>query len=152
PFNFSLANTGDKSIVAGSSITNSITTALVSGSSQAVSFSVSGLPSGATGSFSSTSCNPACSTLLNITTTGSTLAGNFPITVTSAGGGVTRTTAFTLSITVTPPTITPAGTGNTYYVGKNGSDSNSCTQAQSQSMPKLTINGGLSCLTSGDTL
>ena len=64
PFNFSLANSGDKSVIAGSSVTNSISTALVSGSAQAVSFSVSGLPSGATGSFSSTSCNPACSTVL----------------------------------------------------------------------------------------
>ena len=94
PFSFSLANSGDKSVVAGSSVTNSIATTLVSGSSQAVSFSVSGLPAGATGSFSSTSCNPACSTVLNVNTTGSTPAGNFPITITSTGGGVTKNYSF----------------------------------------------------------
>jgi hypothetical protein len=113
PFNFALSNSGNKSVVAGSSVTNSIVTALISGSSQAVSFSVSGLPAGATGSFSSTACNPSCSTLLNIVTTGSTPAGTFPIIVTSTGGGVTKTTAFTLSVTlaltVATPTITPNG-------------------------------------------
>jgi hypothetical protein len=40
----------------------------------------------------------------------------------------------------------------TYWVGKNGSDSRSCAQAQDQSSPKQTINAGASCLSSGDTL
>jgi parallel beta-helix repeat protein len=43
-------------------------------------------------------------------------------------------------------------TAATYYVGKGGSNSNSCWQAQSRSTPKLTINDGLSCLKAGDTL
>ena len=81
PFSFSVSNSGAKSVVAGSSVTNSISTTLTSGSSQAVSFAVSGLPSGATGFFSSASCNPACSTLLNVSTSGSTPAGNFPTTI-----------------------------------------------------------------------
>ena len=38
PFSFSLANSGDKSVIAGSSVTNSISTTLGSGSGQAVSF------------------------------------------------------------------------------------------------------------------
>jgi hypothetical protein len=42
--------------------------------------------------------------------------------------------------------------GTTYYVAKTGSNSYSCTQAQASSTPKLTIAGGLSCLTAGDTL
>jgi len=42
--------------------------------------------------------------------------------------------------------------GATYYVAKTGTDSNSCTQAQSTATPKLTINAGLACLSSGDTL
>ena len=155
-FSFSLSNSGDQSVVAGSSVTNSIATTLVSGTSQAVSFSVSGLPSGATGFFSSTSCNPACSTVLNMATTGSTPAGNFPITISATGGGMTRTTAFTLSVTsalTAIPTVPSASsTGNVYYVAKTGSDSNSCAQAQSQSTPKLTIQAGIGCLSAGDTL
>jgi parallel beta-helix repeat protein len=44
------------------------------------------------------------------------------------------------------------GTGNIYYVAKTGSDSSSCSQAQSQSTSKLTITGALGCLQPGDTL
>jgi len=232
PFDFSLSNSGNQSVVAGSSVNNTIATALVSGSSQAVSFSVSGLPSGATGSFSSPSCSPACSTVLNISISGSTPTGSFPITISATGSGVTKTTAFTLSVTlalaVATPTLSPnggnfagfvsvaiqsatsgapiyyttdgstptqsstlytgamtltnsatvnakafksgyspsavasasftntltgtTGTGKTYYVAKTGSDSNSCSQAQSQSTPKLTISGAFGCLQPGDTL
>src|SRR5262249_59219127 len=100
PFSFSLSNSGDKSVIAGSSVTNSISATLASGNGQPVSFAVSGLPSGATGSFSSTSCSPTCSTVLTIGTTGSTPAGNFPITVTSTGGGLTKTTPFTLTVSL----------------------------------------------------
>jgi chitobiase/beta-hexosaminidase-like protein/uncharacterized protein DUF6298/collagenase-like protein with putative collagen-binding domain len=113
---FTLNNSGNVSVVAGSSITNSISASLSSGSTQAVSFSVSGLPSGAAGSFSSTSCNPTCSTVLTITTSGSTPMGNFLVTINATGGGITRTTGFTLTVTaptvvstVATPTITPNG-------------------------------------------
>jgi hypothetical protein len=44
------------------------------------------------------------------------------------------------------------GTGKNYYVAKNGSNSNSCTQAQNESTPKLTITAGIACLSPGDTL
>ena len=43
----------------------------------------------------------------------------------------------------------------TYYTATTGSDGNSCDAAQSESTPKLTIDGasgGTSCLSSGDTL
>ena len=114
-FDFSLGNSGNVSVAAGASVSNTITATLASGSTQSLSFTVSGLPSGASGSFSSTTCNPSCSTVLSITTSSSTPAGNFPVTVTSTGGGVTRTTAFTLNVTaavvstVATPTITPNG-------------------------------------------
>ena len=113
PFDFAISNSGNKSVSPGSSVTNSISTSLVSGIAQTVSFSASGLPSGATASFSSTSCTPTCSTVLTVSTSGSTPAGNYPITVTSAGGGMKHSTAFTLSITlaltVATPTFTPNG-------------------------------------------
>src|SRR4029077_7909689 len=101
-FDFSLSNTGNKSVNAGSSIGNTITASLVSGKSQQDFFSMAGLPSGAAGSFSQVSCNPTCSSKLSVSTTAATPAGNFPIAVTAKGGGITKSTSFTL--TVSPPT------------------------------------------------
>ncbi|HEU0047142.1 MAG TPA: chitobiase/beta-hexosaminidase C-terminal domain-containing protein, partial [Nitrososphaera sp.] len=43
-------------------------------------------------------------------------------------------------------TITGTSSTASYYVGKNGSDSNSCTQARSSNTPKLTINAALACI------
>jgi len=115
-FNFSLTNDGNKSVTPGQSIASTITATLSSGSSQAVSFSTAGLPSGATASYAtSTSCNPTCSRTLNITTAASTPVGTYTITATGTGGGITKTTNFGLTVnsptvaTVATPTITPNG-------------------------------------------
>ena len=59
----------------------------------------------------------------------------------------------TLVILIYPkPLKTVQAAGNTYYVAKTGSDSATCTQAQSVNTPKLTIGAGLLCLSGGDTL
>src|SRR5205823_3298236 len=70
-FNFALANGGSKAVNQGASVANTINAALVSGTAQSVAFSASGLPTGATASFSPTECSPTCSTTLNISTTSS---------------------------------------------------------------------------------
>jgi hypothetical protein len=120
PFNFSLANSMSLSATQGSSATNAITANLISGSPELVSFSALGLPSGASASFSQKACSPTCSSLLTIETAASTPEGSYTITVTGTGGGVTKTTTFSLTVsltvslqTITPtvaaPTITPNG-------------------------------------------
>ena len=114
-FNFTLATNGDKSVSAGSSIATTITATLGSTTGQTVSFAVSGLPSGATAAFSSASCTPTCSSTLTISTSGSTPAGNYPVSVSATGGGQTRTTSFNLSVStavsgiVATPTLSPNG-------------------------------------------
>ncbi len=111
-FNFSLSNGGNKSVTQGSSITNSLTASLVSGTAQAVSMSVSGLPSGVTASFSPASCTPNCSATLTLSASASAATGNATVTVTAAGGGITRTSAFTLTVNAaTPPPPPPPSTG-----------------------------------------
>jgi hypothetical protein len=101
---FSLSNGGSRIVTQGQSITNGISAAIVSGTVQSVLFSAAGLPSGATATFSPTSCAPACSTTLTISTLASTPTGAYTITVTGVGGGITRITTFLL-------TVTSAGTG-----------------------------------------
>lgn len=101
-FNFSLSNEGNKIVVQQSSVTNLITVILIEGTSQPISFSVSGLPPGAGASFSSISCNPNCSTLLTINTTSLTPIGTYTIKVTGSGGGVTKSTSFNLTVNPLP--------------------------------------------------
>jgi chitodextrinase len=101
-FDFSVSNGGNKSVIQGQSVFNSIATTLASGTTQAVSFSASGLPAGATASFNPASCTPNCNPTLNISTTGATPMGTATVTVAATGGGLTRTTAFVL--TVSAPT------------------------------------------------
>jgi hypothetical protein len=136
-FDFSLANDGSKSVTPGQSIASTITATLSSGSSQAVSFSTAGLPSGATASSAtSSSCNPTCSRTLNIATAASTPAGNHTIIVIATGGGVTKTTSFTLTVNATggtppstytlsptPTTVQPGGTITISWAAPSGSSS-----------------------------
>jgi hypothetical protein len=117
-FDFSLSNGGNKSVTQGQSISNNIAVNLVSGTAQGVTFSTLGLPLGAVASFLPTSCSPTCSTAMAIATSASIPAGSYPITVTATGGGVTRTTGFSLAITTTttpPPTQPPSSSGDTDF-------------------------------------
>ena len=146
-FNFTLSNGGNKSVTQGSSVTNSVTATLSSGTTQSTGFTVSGLPTGAIGSFSPTACSPTCSTTLTINTLSTTPTGNSTITVTATAGSVIKTSTFIL--TVNAPVTT---SGNVYYVATNGNDSTSCTNARNSSTPKRTIASGIGCLSGGDTL
>ncbi len=88
PFAFTVANGGNKSVGRGSSVTNSITATLSSGTPSTVSFSAAGLPSGVTASFNPTSCAPTCTTTLTLTAGTSAALRASTITVTASGGGV----------------------------------------------------------------
>src|SRR3989344_1292226 len=113
-FDFSLSNGGAKSVTQGSNVINIITATLVSGTTQSVTFSASGLPSGVSASFSPTSCNPTCPTTMTITASSTATIGTSTIIVTATGGGVTRTTSFSLTVnSVSGSTIPNAPTGLT---------------------------------------
>ena len=87
------------SVVQGGSATSTISTATTTGAAQSVSFSASGLPSGATASFSPTSVTSGGSSTLTLATSASTPAGSYPITVTGTGASATHTTTVTLAVT-----------------------------------------------------
>src|SRR5438874_5500821 len=105
-FNFALTNGGSKSVTQGASVANTISAALVSGTAQSVAFSASGLPTGATASFSPTVCTPTCSTDLTISTTSSTPTGTYTITVIGKAGTVIKATSFSLTVTASDSTRT----------------------------------------------
>ncbi len=120
PFDYSLANSGDITVVQGSPGSNTITATLVSGATQAVSLAASGLPAGATPTFSPGSCSPTCMSMLTIATTGATPTGTFPITVT--GSPLARTTMFDLVVNPQTFTLTVnlVGTGSGTVTGPGG--------------------------------
>jgi hypothetical protein len=98
-FNFSLSvSPGSATIIPGQSASATVTVTLTAGPTNSVSFSISGLPSGASASFSPTSCNPTCSSTMIISTSNTTPGGNYTITISATGGGITRTTNFALTV------------------------------------------------------
>jgi hypothetical protein len=96
-FDYSISNSGGISVTPGASRTTTITTTLQAGTTQAVSFSAAGLPSGATASFSAGTCTPTCTSVLTVSTTGATAKGTYAITATGTPLG--KTTTFTLAVT-----------------------------------------------------
>ncbi|WP_194904618.1 glycoside hydrolase family 97 catalytic domain-containing protein [Catenulispora rubra] len=87
------------SVAPGSSATATVNTAVVSGSAQSVSLSASGLPSGATASFSPSSVNAGGSSTLTISTSSSTPAGTYTVAVTGSAASATHSAIYTLTVT-----------------------------------------------------
>jgi hypothetical protein len=88
-----------QSVIAGASTSYTITVTPLAGFTGDVTFSVTGLPAGATAQFTP---NPASSsTSLQVTTSASTPGGTSTLTITGVSGSVTRTA--TASLTVTAP-------------------------------------------------
>jgi hypothetical protein len=85
------------SVKQGASGTDKITVADTGGFTGSVAFTVSGLPSGVTASFSPASS--ASSSVLTLTASSSATTGAFTVTVTGTSGSTTASTTFTLDVT-----------------------------------------------------
>src|SRR5437870_3130373 len=123
---FSLSATpASQSVVQGAGTTYAVSITPWGGFTAAVNFSVSGLPGGATASFSP---NPAtASSTMTVGTGSATPPGSYALTITGASGTLTRTTSVTLTVNPAPVpdftlSATPAsqsvvqGAGTTYAV------------------------------------
>ena len=111
PNDFSIsANPSSITLTQGQSGTSTISTVITSGSSQSVTLSASGLPSGATASFNPNPINSGSSSTLTITTASTTPPGTYTVTVTGTGTYATHSTTITL-------TVNPSGGGSVVVNG-----------------------------------
>ena len=95
---FSLSATS-VSILQGSSGSSTVTSTVADGFDSAVALTVSGLPTGVTGTFNPTSITGSGSSTLSLTVASTTTAGTYTITVTGTSSTITKTTTFTLTVT-----------------------------------------------------
>jgi len=104
-FEFSLSSGGPITIPAGKSALTTIQVNLHSGSPQIVKLSVSGLPSGASASFSSLFGSPSFTSICTIMTSPTTPIGSYTVTLIGVGGGMTH--SISLTLTIAPPSYSP---------------------------------------------
>jgi len=90
------ATPASRSVTPGSSASYTVNASASGGFNSAVSFSVSGLPGGASTTFNPTSVTGSGSSTLTVNTTSSTPLGTYPLTITATGGGLVHTTSVTL--------------------------------------------------------
>lgn len=93
------ATPGTQTISPGGNTSFTISSAPVGGFNGNVGLTVTGLPNGATGTFTvDPIVGGSGSSTLSITTTGGVATGSYPLTITGTSGALTRTTAATLVI------------------------------------------------------
>ena len=122
PPDFSLsASPASRTVVQGGGTSFTATVSAGTGFSGTVSLSVSGLPTGAAGSFNPASIATSGSSTLSVSTSSSTPAGSYPLTITATSGTLTHTANVTLvvsgdfSVSVTPTSLTVSRGSNGAY-------------------------------------
>jgi hypothetical protein len=122
PADFSLSATpASQSVVQGGGTSFTATVAAANGFSGTVGLSVSGLPAGATGSFNPASISTSGSSMLSVSTSTSTPAGSYPLTITATSGALTHTANVTLvvsgnfSVSIVPASLTVSRGSNGSY-------------------------------------
>jgi pseudomonalisin len=125
------ANPASATVISGRSTTFTLNTSAINGFRSAITLAVSGLPKGATTKFApaSIAVPGTGSSTLTVMTAATTPSGTYPLTVTGSGGGVTKTQA--LSVTVTVPSFTLTLGGTKVIVARGGSIAMRVTTAAS---------------------
>jgi len=146
---FSLSATpASRTILAGAGTTYTATVTPGTGFSGTVTFSVSGLPSGTTASFNPASVNASGSTTLSVSTSASTPAGSYPLTIRGTSGPVSHTVNvtlvvtgdFTISATPASATINKGATASyTVKITAVGGFSGTVTLSQSGAPRRATV-------------
>ena len=103
-FDYSLSAT-NASAVQGQTGQSSVTKTLVSGTTETVNLTATGLPSGVTVTYPNQGCAPSCTGYVNFSISSGVSTGNYSITITgqSSPSGITRLQNILLSVTSVPP-------------------------------------------------
>jgi Divergent InlB B-repeat domain/PQQ-like domain len=110
-----------QTVQAGNSTSYTATIAAVNGFAGAVTFSASGLPSGANATFNPTSVTGSGSSTMTVTTASTTPTGTFTLTITGTSGTLRHTTTVALTVTAAPNyTLSASPTSLTMTQGGNG--------------------------------
>ena len=100
PNDFSIsANPGTVSVVAGTSGSTSISTAVVSGTPESIGLSASGLPAGVTATFNPTSLTTGAASSVTFSVASSVAAGTYPISVLGTSPSTSHATPVSLTVT-----------------------------------------------------
>jgi uncharacterized membrane protein len=100
---FALATTpASQTVTAGAGTSYTTTVTPSGGFNGTVNFSVSGLPAGAAGTFNPASVTTSGSTTLSVTTSSTTPAGSYPLTITGTSGSIVHTNSVTLVVNAAP--------------------------------------------------
>ncbi len=104
PNDFSVSvSPASSSVVQGNGTTATISTATISGSPQSVALSVSGAPTGVTATLSPTSVTSGGTSTLNLSTSGTTAPGTYPLTIAGLATSGSHSTTFNLTVTSSIP-------------------------------------------------
>ncbi len=109
-----------ESLVPGGSTTYTVSVGAVGSFTGSVGLSASGLPAGATASFSPSAIGPGASSTLTVTTASSTPVGAPTVTITGTSGSLTHATTVSLNVTA-PPDFTISATPSSQTITVGGS-------------------------------
>ncbi|HYX52657.1 MAG TPA: hypothetical protein VE783_04350, partial [Candidatus Limnocylindrales bacterium] len=121
------ATPASSTILVGQSTNYSVTLSALNGYTGTVSFSVTGLPSGATPTFTPTSLKNSGNTNLSIVTDGTIVPGTYGLMITGTDGVLSHTSAVTLQVNAVPATDFTISAPATITVKRNSSGSETVT-------------------------
>ncbi len=115
---FSLAAApASRSVNQGGTATYTVTESVFDNYSNTVTFSVSGLPAGASSTFTPATLSGAGTSSLSITTLATTPLGSYPLTISGTDGVLTHTASVTLVVTAPDFSLTASPASQTVVVG-----------------------------------
>ena len=144
------ATPASQTVTAGNSTSYTATVTPANGFNGTVNLSVTGLPSGATGTFNPASISGGSgSSTLSISTSSSTPAGTYTLTVTGTSGSLSHSATVTLVVTA-PPDFAISATPSSQTVVQGGSTSYTASVSPLNGF-NSTVNLSVSGLPSGAT-